>query len=84
MPSINRNSCKLLQLIIIRDDRICVAHGEVDPGACGVAVPICNGAQLVGSLSIVLPALEAKGRLLKTACRLVANAGACIEAGLER
>lgn len=67
----------------IRDDRMCIAYREVDPDACGVAVPICDGSHVIGSLSIVLPAVEAKGRSLKHACRLLAQAGVRIEADLE-
>jgi DNA-binding IclR family transcriptional regulator len=67
----------------IRDERICIAYREVDPDACGVAVPICDSSQVIGSLSIVLPAIEAKGRMLKTACRLLVQAGVRIEADVE-
>jgi DNA-binding IclR family transcriptional regulator len=67
----------------IRQDRICVSYGEVDPGACGVAVPLCEHSRVIGSLSIVLPATEAKGRQLKSAMRLVAEAGNRIESDLE-
>ncbi|MEO7242066.1 MAG: IclR family transcriptional regulator C-terminal domain-containing protein [Variovorax sp.] len=67
----------------VREARACVAYGEVDPNRCGVAVPICAGAEVIGSLSLVLPAAEAKGRLLKNAQQSVIAAGLRIEAELE-
>jgi DNA-binding IclR family transcriptional regulator len=70
-------------LAAIREQRICVSIGEVDPGACGVGVPLCETSRVIGSLSVVLPAAEAKGRLLKSAMRLVSDAGQRIELELE-
>jgi len=67
----------------IRKGRVCIAYGEVDPDACGIAVPIEEGARVVGSLSVVLPAAAAKGRALKTAVRLVREAGQRIESELD-
>jgi len=67
----------------IRQERRCVSHGEVDPNACGVAVPICYHSRVIGSLSVVLPAVDANGRALKSASRLVVQAGNRIEADLE-
>lgn len=67
----------------IRRDRLCVAYGEVDPDACGIAVPLEAGSRVVGSLSVVLPATVAKGRTLKSAVKLVREAGQRIEAELE-
>jgi DNA-binding IclR family transcriptional regulator len=66
----------------IRRERLCVAYGEVDPEACGVAVPLEEGSRVVGSLSVVLPAALAKGRLLKSTVKLVREAGQRIEGEL--
>jgi DNA-binding IclR family transcriptional regulator len=67
----------------IRRDRLCVAYGEVDPEACGIAVPLEQGSRVMGSLSVVLPASVAKGRLLKSTMKLVRAAGRRIESDLE-
>ena len=67
----------------IRRDRLSIAYGEVDPDACGIAVPLFEGSQVVGSLSVVLPASVAKGRVLKNAVKLVREAGQRIETELE-
>lgn len=67
----------------IRRERLCVAYGEVDPDACGVAVPLEEGSRVVGSLSVVLPAAVAKGRVLKSTVKLVREAGQRIESELE-
>ena len=67
----------------VREARACVAFGEVDPNRCGTAVPICAGAKVVGSLSVVLPAEEARGRLLKNTEQALAKAGQRIESELE-
>jgi DNA-binding IclR family transcriptional regulator len=67
----------------IRRERLCVAYGEVDPDACGVAVPLEERSRVVGSLSVVLPAAAAKGRALKSAVRLVRAAGERIESELD-
>jgi DNA-binding IclR family transcriptional regulator len=67
----------------IRRDRLCVAYGEVDPDACGVAVPLQERSHVVGSLSVVLPAAVAKGRLLKSTVKLVREAGLRIESDLD-
>lgn len=67
----------------IRRERLCIAYGEVDPDACGIAVPLEDGARVVGSLSVVLPAALAKGRLLKSTVKLVRAAGQRIEGEIE-
>jgi DNA-binding IclR family transcriptional regulator len=67
----------------IRRERLSIAYGEVDPDACGIAVPLFEGSHVVGSLSVVLPASVAKGRVLKTAVKLVREAGQRIESELE-
>ena len=67
----------------IRKERLAIAYGEVDPDACGIAVPLEEGSRVVGSLSVVLPAALAKGRLLKSTVRLVREAGQRIESELE-
>lgn len=64
-------------------DRLCVAYGEVDPDACGIAVPLEEGSRVVGSLSVVLPASVAKGRMLKSTTKLVREAGQRIESDLQ-
>jgi DNA-binding IclR family transcriptional regulator len=67
----------------IRRERMCIAYGEVDPDACGIAVPLEERSQVVGSLSVVLPASVAKGRVLKSTTKLVRDAGQRIESELE-
>lgn len=66
----------------IRRERVCVTAGEVDPGACGAAVPVFEGPRLLGSLSVVLQASAMKGGALERATRLLKNAGHSIEAEL--
>jgi DNA-binding IclR family transcriptional regulator len=68
----------------IRDKRLCVTVGEVDPGACGAAVPVFEGARLIGSLSVVLPSSAMKRGALERAARLLKNAGHRIEAELAQ
>ena len=67
----------------IRRERLSIAYGEVDPDACGIAVPLFAGSHVVGSLSVVLPASVAKGRVLKSAVKLVREAGQRIESELD-
>ena len=67
----------------IRRERLCIAYGEVDPDACGIAVPLEERSRVVGSLSVVLPASLAKGRLLKSTARLLRAAGQRIEGELD-
>lgn len=67
----------------IRRERLCIAYGEVDPDACGIAVPLEEGSRVVGSLSVVLPASAARGRLLKSAIRLLREAGRRVEGELD-
>jgi DNA-binding IclR family transcriptional regulator len=66
----------------IRDARVCVAIGEVDPGRCGIAVPLFQNSRVIGSLSVVLVASEASQRVLDVTKRLVVDAGFSIEAAL--
>jgi DNA-binding IclR family transcriptional regulator len=68
----------------IRQERVCVTAGEVDPGACGAAVPVFEGSRLVGSLSVVLPSSAMKGGAIERAARLLKNAGHRIEAELAQ
>lgn len=70
-------------LSAVRSERVCVASGEVDPNRFGVAVPIFQNSRVIGSLSVVLNAAEAKGRLLKTTKKLLLDAEVAIEAELE-
>jgi DNA-binding IclR family transcriptional regulator len=42
-------------LASVRERRLCISHGEVDPGAWGAAVPIIDHSGVIGSLSVVLP-----------------------------
>jgi DNA-binding IclR family transcriptional regulator len=67
----------------IRRERLCIAYGEVDPDACGIAVPLEERSRVVGSLSVVLPAAVAKGRTLKNTVKLVRGAGQRIESELD-
>lgn len=68
----------------VRERRLCISHGEVDPGAWGAAVPIIDNSGVIGSLSVVLPASVAKGGLAQSTCRLLVRAGQNIEAELEQ
>jgi DNA-binding IclR family transcriptional regulator len=81
-PRLNGNVLRKA-LETIRRERICVAYGEVDPDACGIAVPLCEQSRVIGSLSVVLRANDAKGPTLKSAMRLVATSGHRIEGELE-
>ncbi|HWI35842.1 MAG TPA: IclR family transcriptional regulator [Burkholderiales bacterium] len=67
----------------IRRERLCIAYGEVDPDACGIAVPLEERSRVLGSLSVVLPASVAKGRLLTSTTRLLRAAGRRIERELD-
>lgn len=45
------------RLRALRSAGVAIAQGEVDPGMCGVAVPVFEpGSVVIGSLSIVIPA----------------------------
>jgi len=68
----------------LRDKRLCVTVGEVDPGACGAAVPVFDGARLLGSLSVVLLSSAMKRGTLERAVRLLRSAGHRIEAELAQ
>ena len=71
-------------LASVRERRLCISHGEVDPGAWGASVPIIDHAGVIGSLSVVLPASVAKGGLAQSTCRLLVRAGQTIEAELDQ
>ncbi len=70
-------------LSTVRAERLCIAAGEVDPGARGIAVPLCESSRVIGSLSVVLPVAEAGERAVRAAARLVIEAGRRIERDLE-
>jgi DNA-binding IclR family transcriptional regulator len=65
----------------LREERICVTANEVDQDAQGFAAPILDGAQVLGSVSVVLPASSIKpaqrarviGKVLETAARIEAR-----------
>lgn len=67
------------RLRTLRSAGVAIAQGEVDPGMCGIAVPVFEPAgAVIGSLSIVIPAryltpsfLEQAPALLKTAAEQV-------------
>lgn len=60
----------------IRELGHCMAQGEVDPEAAGIAVALRDGEHLLGSLSIVLPAALLNETLRKTTlARLQSTAG---------
>lgn len=70
------------RLRALRSAGVAIAHGEVDSGMCGVAVPVFEpGSVVIGSLSIVIPArhltpnfLEQVAPLLKSAAEQVHGA----------
>ena len=68
----------------VRQRRICVSHGEIDPGVCGAAVPVFERARVIGSLSVALPSAAMASGALDRATRLLVRAGYRIEAELDR
>jgi len=68
----------------IREKRYCTTAAEVDPEACGAAVPLFERSRVIGSLSVALPFVAAKGDALERATRLLVRAGHRIEAELDR
>ena len=67
----------------LRADRLCVAQGELDPGALGMAVPILHGRQVRGSLSVVLSATAVRPAQYKAMTQKLFAALARIENRLE-
>jgi DNA-binding IclR family transcriptional regulator len=67
----------------VRRQRLCLTDREVDPGACGAAVPLLERARVVGSLSVVLTVSARHDGKLDRAARLLVKAGHRIEAELE-
>lgn len=45
----------LAALQVLREQRYCATHSEVDAGMAGLAVPLMEGKRVLGSLSVVLP-----------------------------
>jgi len=67
----------------LRETRFCETAGEVDRDARGFATPILDGAQVLGSLSVVLPASTLRpAQHARIVARLL-DAGARIEARIE-
>jgi len=60
------------RLRVIRNAGFAVTQGEVDPGMCGIAVPLFDPAGLiVGSLSIVIPIRHLTAKFLANAPQLL-------------
>lgn len=60
-----------------------VTRSEVDPGAVGFAVPLLDGARLIGSLSVVLPARVDTPATEKRTLALLKSCARRIEARVE-
>jgi DNA-binding IclR family transcriptional regulator len=67
----------------IREQGYCVTEGEVDPDAVGFAAPLRDGEQLLGSLSIVMPAAILTPALRKTTLARLLSAAGRIEGRLQ-
>jgi DNA-binding IclR family transcriptional regulator len=67
----------------VREKRLCITKGEIDPGVCGAAVPVFEHSRVIGSLSVVLPSSALENGALQRAVRLLARAGHRIEAELD-
>jgi DNA-binding IclR family transcriptional regulator len=67
----------------LREARYCETAGEVDRDARGFATPILDGARVLGSLSVVLPASTLKPSQHARIVSLLMTAGAQIEARVE-
>lgn len=60
------------RLRVLRSAGFAVTQGEVDPGMCGIAVPLFDPAGvIVGSLSIVIPIRHLTAKFLANAPRLL-------------
>lgn len=64
----------------IRRAGYCIAKGEVDPGAAGVAAPVLEGGKVVGSLSIVVRAALCSDTQLHDIGAQIAEAARTVEA----
>jgi DNA-binding IclR family transcriptional regulator len=62
------------RLRTLRSTGVAIAQGEVDPGMCGIAVPIFDADSVIGSLSIVVPARHLTPNLLAEAPQLLKSA----------
>lgn len=60
-----------------------VSRGEVDPEAIGIAVPLLFGKRLLGSLSVVLPAIRGNATAEAKALTLLKSTARRIEARME-
>jgi len=67
----------------LREARFCETTGEVDRDARGFATPILDGARILGSLSVVLPAGTLKPAQHARIVSRLMTAGARIEARIE-
>lgn len=60
------------RLRALRSAGVAIAQGEVDPGMCGIAVPVFEPAgAVIGSLSIVIPASQLTPNFLEEAPQLL-------------
>ncbi|HEY5754322.1 MAG TPA: IclR family transcriptional regulator, partial [Steroidobacter sp.] len=63
------------RLRTLRSAGVAIAQGEVDPGMCGIAVPVFEPAgTVIGSLSIVIPARHLTPNFLEEAPELLKSA----------
>ena len=67
----------------LREARICVTANEVDSDAQGFAAPLLDGAQVLGSVSVVLPASSIRPAQRAKVSALVLQTAARIEARIE-
>jgi len=67
----------------LREERICVTANEVDADAQGFAAPILDGTQVLGSVSVVLPASSIRPAQRARVSQKVLETAARIEARIE-
>lgn len=67
----------------LRQTGYCVTQGEVDPDAVGFAVPLHDGEQLLGSLSVVMPAAGLSDAQRKATLSRLQSAAGRIEGRLQ-
>ncbi|MBG6118481.1 DNA-binding IclR family transcriptional regulator [Sphingobium sp. JAI105] len=69
----------------IKTDRVCVTHGQLDPGMIGISAPIFHDErQIAGSVSIVLGEEDTKEAQIAGAAALVQAAANEIDVGLSQ
>jgi DNA-binding IclR family transcriptional regulator len=72
------------RLRALRSAGVAIAHGEVDPGMCGIAVPVFEpGSVVIGSLSIVIPVRHLTPNFLEEAPPLLKSAAEQVHCALS-